>query len=47
MTKPVAEILAQTLDNHGVDCIYCVPGESFLPLTNAPVSYTHLRAHET
>ena len=35
MTQPVAEVLAQTLENHGVDCIYCVPGESFLPLTNA------------
>jgi acetolactate synthase-1/2/3 large subunit len=35
MTQPVAAILAETLANHGVDCIYCVPGESFLPLTNA------------
>ncbi|MGY9054498.1 MAG: thiamine pyrophosphate-dependent enzyme [Alphaproteobacteria bacterium] len=35
MTQPVAEILAQTLENCGVDVIYCVPGESFLPLTNA------------
>ena len=35
MTQPVASILADTLANHGVDCIYCVPGESFLPLTNA------------
>ena len=35
MTRPVAEVLAETLENHGVDCIYCVPGESFLPLTNA------------
>ena len=35
MTQPVADILADTLVNHGVDCIYCVPGESFLPLTNS------------
>ncbi|MCA8928868.1 MAG: acetolactate synthase [Alphaproteobacteria bacterium] len=35
MTQPVASILADTLANHGVDTIYCVPGESFLPLTNA------------
>ena len=35
MTQPVASILADTLANHGVDCIYCVPGESFLPLTNS------------
>ncbi|MGZ0187529.1 MAG: thiamine pyrophosphate-binding protein, partial [Alphaproteobacteria bacterium] len=35
MGQSVANILADTLDRHGVDVIYCVPGESFLPLTDA------------
>ncbi len=43
MTQPVAEILAETLDRHGVDCIYCVPGESFLPLTNALRDRPHIK----
>lgn len=35
MSQPVARILADTLERHAVDQIYCVPGESFLPLTDA------------
>ena len=35
MTKTAAYVLAATLDKHGVDVAYCVPGESYLPLTDA------------
>ncbi len=30
MTRSAASLLAATLDAHGVDLIYCVPGESYL-----------------
>ena len=34
----VAQLLADSLEAHGIDQVFCVPGA---------VSYTHLRAHET
>ncbi|MBI3514054.1 MAG: hypothetical protein HY060_08340 [Proteobacteria bacterium] len=30
MARSAAALLAETLDTHGVDLIYCVPGESYL-----------------
>jgi hypothetical protein len=35
MTRSAAALLAATLDKHGVDLIYCVPGESYLAVTDA------------
>jgi acetolactate synthase I/II/III large subunit len=43
MPQPVATILAETLERHGVDVIYCVPGESFLPLTDALRDRPHMK----
>jgi thiamine pyrophosphate-dependent acetolactate synthase large subunit-like protein len=35
MTRSAASLLAATLDAHGVDLISCVPGESYLAVTDA------------
>jgi acetolactate synthase-1/2/3 large subunit len=35
MTKTVAQLLAASLEAHGVDRIFCVPGESYVGLTSA------------
>ena len=35
MSKTVARLLAESLQAHDVDLIYCVPGESYLGLTDA------------
>ena len=35
MARSAARVLVDTLDAHGVDVAYCVPGESFLPITDA------------
>ena len=35
MTRTVGRILAESLAAHDVDIIYCVPGESYLGLTDA------------
>ncbi|MBI4182523.1 MAG: acetolactate synthase [Proteobacteria bacterium] len=43
MTQTAARLLAATLDAHGVDLVYCVPGESFLAVTDALIEYPHIR----
>ena len=43
MTKPAAHVLAATLDAHGVDVAYCVPGESYLPLTDAFLDFPKMQ----
>ena len=35
MTRTVARLLAESLQAHDVDLVYCVPGESYLGLTDA------------
>jgi acetolactate synthase-1/2/3 large subunit len=35
MSKTVAQLLAESLEAHGVDRIFCVPGESYVGLTSA------------
>jgi acetolactate synthase I/II/III large subunit len=35
MSKTVATLLAESLEAHGVDRIFCVPGESYVGLTSA------------
>lgn len=39
MPTGAAYALAATLDAHGVDVAYCVPGESYLPLTDALIDF--------
>jgi acetolactate synthase-1/2/3 large subunit len=43
MTKSAAHVLAATLDAHGVDVAYCVPGESYLPLTDAFIDFPNMK----
>ncbi|MEC7395626.1 MAG: thiamine pyrophosphate-dependent enzyme [Pseudomonadota bacterium] len=43
MTKTAAYVLAATLDKHGVDVAYCVPGESYLPLTDALIDFPNIQ----
>ena len=43
MTKSAAHVLAATLDMHGVDVAYCVPGESYLPLTDALIDFPNMQ----
>ncbi len=43
MSRTVARLLAESLEAHGVDQIYCVPGESYIGLTNALVEMNSLR----
>ena len=43
MTKTAAHVLAATLDKHGVDIAYCVPGESYLPLTDALIDFPNIQ----
>jgi acetolactate synthase-1/2/3 large subunit len=35
MPRPVATVLVESLEAHGVDLIYGVPGESYLPILDA------------
>ena len=42
MTHSAAHVLAATLDTHGVDTAYCVPGESYLPLTDAFLDFPNM-----
>src|ERR1700744_2842837 len=35
MTRTVARLLAESLEAHDIDLLYCVPGESYIGLTNA------------
>jgi glyoxylate carboligase len=43
MTQSAAARLAATLDAHRVDLIYCVPGESYLAVTDALIEPPHIR----
>jgi acetolactate synthase-1/2/3 large subunit len=43
MTRTVARLLAESLQAHDVDLIYCVPGESYLGLTDAISDVNSLR----
>lgn len=43
MSKSAAHVLAATLDAHGVDVAYCVPGESYLPLTDAFLDFPNMQ----
>ena len=43
MQRTVARLLAESLEAHGVDQIYCVPGESYIGLTNALVETNSIR----
>jgi acetolactate synthase-1/2/3 large subunit len=43
MTRTVGRILAESLAAHDVDLIYCVPGESYLGLTDALTEFPGIR----
>jgi len=43
MTRTVGRILAESLAAHDVDLIYCVPGESYLGLTDALTEFPTIR----
>ena len=43
MTRTVGRILAESLAAHDVDIIYCVPGESYLGLTDALTEVPSIR----
>ena len=43
MSQTVARLLVDSLEAHDIDLIYCVPGESYLGLTNALVDNNRLR----
>ncbi|WP_426959436.1 thiamine pyrophosphate-binding protein [Muricoccus radiodurans] len=43
MTRSVGRLVAESLAAHGADLLYCVPGESFLGLTDALVDVPALR----
>jgi acetolactate synthase-1/2/3 large subunit len=43
MPTNAARVLVATLDAHGVDVAYCVPGESYLPVTDAFLEFPHMK----
>ena len=43
MTKTVGYMLAESLAAHDIDIIYCVPGESYLGLTDALSEFPGIR----
>ncbi len=43
MSQSAAHVLAASLDAHGVDTAYCVPGESYLPLTDALIDFPNIK----
>ena len=43
MSKTVARLLAESLEAHDIDLVYCVPGESYLGLTDAFVDMNSIR----
>lgn len=43
MTRSVGRLVAESLAAHGVDLLFCVPGESFLGLTDALVDVPALK----
>jgi acetolactate synthase-1/2/3 large subunit len=51
MSRTVARLLAESLEAHDVDQVYCVPGESYIGLTSALLERNSIRVvvcrHET
>jgi len=43
MSRTAANLLAATLEAHDVDIIYCVPGESYLGVTDALIDFPSIR----
>ena len=43
MSRTVARLLAESLEAHEVDQIYCVPGESYVGLTSALIERNSMR----
>src|SRR4051794_41948927 len=43
MTRTVARLLADSLEAHDVDQVYCVPGESYIGLTSALIERNSIR----
>jgi len=43
MPRSVARLLAETLEAHDIDLVYCVPGESYLGLTDAFADMNSIR----
>ncbi|MBI4182522.1 MAG: acetolactate synthase [Proteobacteria bacterium] len=43
MTRTAARLLADTLEAHGVDLAFCVPGESYLAVTDALIEHPKIR----
>src|SRR5438477_129534 len=43
MSRTVARLLAESLEAHGVDQVYCVPGESYIGLTSALIERNSMR----
>jgi acetolactate synthase I/II/III large subunit len=43
MTRTVARLLADSLEAHDVDQVYCVPGESYVGLTSALIERNSIR----
>jgi acetolactate synthase-1/2/3 large subunit len=43
VSKSAAHVLAASLRAHGVDTAYCVPGESYLPLTDALIDFPDIK----
>jgi acetolactate synthase-1/2/3 large subunit len=43
MSRTAANLLAATMEAHDVDLVYCVPGESFLAVTDALIDFPSIR----
>jgi len=43
MPTNAARVLVATLESHGVDVAYCVPGESYLPVTDAFLEFPRMQ----
>src|SRR5438270_5398920 len=43
MARTVARLLAESLEAHDVDQVYCVPGESYIGLTSALIERNSMR----
>src|SRR5579863_2903462 len=43
MTRTVARLLAESLEAHDVDQVFCVPGESYIGLTSALIERNSIR----
>ncbi len=43
MKRTAAQLLAATLETHGVDIAFCVPGESYLAVTDALIDFPSIK----